>query len=263
MSDDIQVYVRLRKLMTERLSDDELNVLCFDIGLDYDDLGGDSKAEKVIELLQDIRRRQQLTRLIDAGKASRPDIEWEVALQVGAPPAASPVPPPPHQLVATPPELATLPAAEPTYVFSPPGAASPLPRRSALDLRDALAAAHQDDVQFYPSIPPDKLGVAAERYRIPPDETVVALVDTTLFRSAKLGIAFGLRGIYYHNDWASKAAGPGALPYSELVRRSPEPADEYEVSLGLGGYVYLAGCPVTPSQMTALLNAAIQLLATT
>ena len=56
------------------------------------------------------------------------------------------------------------------------------------------------------NIPPDKLRNAITHYPVPPDETVMALVDATVFGSAKNGMAFGHRGIYWKNDWTTDTA---------------------------------------------------------
>ncbi|WP_219118634.1 hypothetical protein [Janthinobacterium sp. UMAB-56] len=55
-------------------------------------------------------------------------------------------------------------------------------------------------------IPAVKLRNAVENYPVPAGETVLALVDATVFGSAKNGLAFGCQGIYWKNDWASKSA---------------------------------------------------------
>ncbi len=56
------------------------------------------------------------------------------------------------------------------------------------------------------SIAPAKLRNAIDNYPVPAGETVLALVDATVFGSAKNGMAFGHRGIYWKNDWSTDTA---------------------------------------------------------
>jgi len=66
----------LRQLLIARFDEGELETLCFDLGIDYDDLAGESKADKVRELLEYLVRRNALPELVRVGKATRPDIPW-------------------------------------------------------------------------------------------------------------------------------------------------------------------------------------------
>jgi hypothetical protein len=74
-----QELVRLRKLMVDRLSDSDLRDLCFDLGIDYEDLGGEGRAGKARGLLEYCSRRDLVAKLVAAGKALRPDMPWESA----------------------------------------------------------------------------------------------------------------------------------------------------------------------------------------
>mgnify|MGYP006289021193 CR=1 FL=1 len=67
---------RLRKILTERFSDDELRTLSFDLGLDYDLLPGEGKGGRARELISYIDRRERLDELIEVGQALRPDAPW-------------------------------------------------------------------------------------------------------------------------------------------------------------------------------------------
>ncbi len=64
----------LRQAMTERMSLDEIESLCFDLGIDPDNLGGDNKAGKIRELIQYMQRRGRLNDLIAQLAKERPDI---------------------------------------------------------------------------------------------------------------------------------------------------------------------------------------------
>jgi hypothetical protein len=58
------------------------------------------------------------------------------------------------------------------------------------------------------------------------------LIDETGMGSAKNGLAFGLRGVYFHNAGGSDSPGSHSVPYSALPGRRVESTSKYEVSLG-------------------------------
>ena len=64
------------------------------------------------------------------------------------------------------------------------------------------------------SIPADKEQNARKSYRIDADEEVIALIDATMLGSAKEGVAFGLKGIY----WKNKMEQPVKLSYKQLSK---------------------------------------------
>jgi hypothetical protein len=53
-------HVRLFKLLSRRLTDDELRTLCFCLPADYDNLAGDTKSAKLRELIEQHRRKRRL-----------------------------------------------------------------------------------------------------------------------------------------------------------------------------------------------------------
>ncbi len=67
--------VSLREAMTDRMSLDEVEGLCFDLGIDADNLEGDTKSAKVRSLIQYMQRRSQLDTLTAQLAKSRPDIK--------------------------------------------------------------------------------------------------------------------------------------------------------------------------------------------
>lgn len=69
------------------------------------------------------------------------------------------------------------------------------------------------------SIPQKKLEAAILNYPVPRQETILALVDATLFGSAKNGLVIGLQGIYWKNDWTTETT-KNFLSWDEMVESS-------------------------------------------
>jgi len=64
----------LRRVLNERLTLDEVKAACFDLEVDYENLAGDTKNEKIIELLLHLNRRGRLPDLMAWLVDSRPDL---------------------------------------------------------------------------------------------------------------------------------------------------------------------------------------------
>lgn len=73
----LQTRIRLRQLLYQSFDIEEIITLCFDLGLDFDDLGGSGKASKTRELIKATARRGQILDLIGQCAASRPRIDWQ------------------------------------------------------------------------------------------------------------------------------------------------------------------------------------------
>lgn len=67
---------RLRRLLATRFSAAELRALCFDLGIDYENLRGEGKAEKAGALVDYLEDRERIPALIELGRRERPDIPW-------------------------------------------------------------------------------------------------------------------------------------------------------------------------------------------
>lgn len=94
--------ITLRKLLVEACGVDDLKLLCFDLGVDYDDLPGTVRSTKVVELLTYLDRRRRLPDLLRVGRDQRPDIAWDtVSLVTPAPEPAQPPAPAPRPLALT------------------------------------------------------------------------------------------------------------------------------------------------------------------
>jgi len=64
----------LGQILEKRFNKEELRVLCFDLGVNYDDLPGEGIAVKVRELVAYFRRRKCLDVLVNYIRQERPDI---------------------------------------------------------------------------------------------------------------------------------------------------------------------------------------------
>lgn len=66
---------QLRKLLIQHYSLDEFRTLCFDLGILYDNLGGDGLSGKARELLLLIGRQQRFAELLHHMQTERPDLD--------------------------------------------------------------------------------------------------------------------------------------------------------------------------------------------
>lgn len=71
---------RLRQFITEYYDQEELRTLCFDLGIDYDNLRGENKAAKARELVLCVGRHGQLDELLALLGRERPTAFKEVGL---------------------------------------------------------------------------------------------------------------------------------------------------------------------------------------
>ena len=73
---DQQALIQLRKLLTRHFNISELQIICFDIGVDYEELEGLNKTTKVQGLINYLQRRNELRLLIGEAKEQRPSVNW-------------------------------------------------------------------------------------------------------------------------------------------------------------------------------------------
>lgn len=71
---DYLVY--LRKLLCASFSDEELRTLCFDLGLDYDDLPTQGRANKARELVSELYRHKRIPGLVSVASTLHPERDW-------------------------------------------------------------------------------------------------------------------------------------------------------------------------------------------
>ena len=69
-----------RELINQSFNLDEIKTLCFDLGVDYDDIPGEAKEGKIRELISYFGRRQELDRLLAKLQELRPRIFENITL---------------------------------------------------------------------------------------------------------------------------------------------------------------------------------------
>lgn len=73
----VEYRTRLRQLLSEHFDREELRTLCFDLGIDYDELRGEGATNKARELVAYLERRSRITELVAIGKRLRPHVDWD------------------------------------------------------------------------------------------------------------------------------------------------------------------------------------------
>jgi hypothetical protein len=73
---DTETLRLLRENMIAHFSLSELQDLCFDLGIDDENLAGLTKGDKVRELIEYARRTDHLVELVDACRMRRPAVQW-------------------------------------------------------------------------------------------------------------------------------------------------------------------------------------------
>ncbi len=98
---DRRALARLRQVFVERFDEGELRTLCYDAGMDYDELPGLGLGDKARELVAYLERRREFSALFQVGRMQRPDIPWDDMLPrpVKAAAASSPTRPSPRYLL--------------------------------------------------------------------------------------------------------------------------------------------------------------------
>lgn len=72
----LEELAQLRQLLVDHFNEGELRTLCFDLGVDYDGLPAEGKANKARELVAHLERRNQIPALLEIGRRLRPDVDW-------------------------------------------------------------------------------------------------------------------------------------------------------------------------------------------
>lgn len=69
-------FAQLRELLDQHFNEEELRTLCFDVGVDYDSLGGRGKAANARELIELLQRQRLLPELLRVLHQQRPAVNW-------------------------------------------------------------------------------------------------------------------------------------------------------------------------------------------
>lgn len=75
-SGQARYLVEIHQILVDRFSLEELKTLCFEIGVEFDDLEGGGKRDKARELIRYLDRRDQLDALRQAVMRHRRDVIW-------------------------------------------------------------------------------------------------------------------------------------------------------------------------------------------
>src|SRR5512146_1140709 len=81
--DKQQFLIKLRQVLSTRVSEEELRSLCFDLEVDYENLGGEGKAAHARNLISLFVRRERLDELVAGCHEALPDLPWEDLLPGG------------------------------------------------------------------------------------------------------------------------------------------------------------------------------------
>lgn len=71
----MEELLKLREILDQKFSLTEFQALCTELGLDIDELGGDTLEDRIISLLTLLRHRDEVGRLVDLIAKYRPDID--------------------------------------------------------------------------------------------------------------------------------------------------------------------------------------------
>lgn len=93
MSNSNQVLVESHRLLDKHFNLAELKALCFALGVDFYNLGGEGKTDKARELVLYMDRRGRVPDLLRAAAAARPGVAWPAAAASGAATGATAVSP--------------------------------------------------------------------------------------------------------------------------------------------------------------------------
>lgn len=76
-------YKYLHEKMVQHFDAAEVRSLCFGLGIEYDDLQGEGRADKLVSLISRVERRGMIESFIKAVTETRPDVLWkQVPLEI-------------------------------------------------------------------------------------------------------------------------------------------------------------------------------------
>ena len=71
-----KALISLRHILQTRFNESEVRELSLYLGIDYEQLEGNSFPDRIISLLYFLKRRRKLNLIIELGKSLRDDIAW-------------------------------------------------------------------------------------------------------------------------------------------------------------------------------------------
>jgi hypothetical protein len=71
-----QYLAELHKQLDRSFSLEEVRGLCFELGVDFDNVAGEGKSARIRNLILQMARRDQLQELVDAARRERPHAGW-------------------------------------------------------------------------------------------------------------------------------------------------------------------------------------------
>ncbi|WP_310461280.1 hypothetical protein [Sphaerotilus sp.] len=122
------------------------------------------------------------------------------------------------------------------------------------EILSLLQAFRSDDFYVGSQIPDKKMNNAMANYPIPRNEEILALIDATVFGSAKQGMAIGSSGIYWNNDWATESHKK-SLSWEDLASGADSIAAKgMNLYLAPGCLFGMSGSSVKPAVLAELLR---------
>lgn len=109
-----------------------------------------------------------------------------------------------------------------------------------------------DDFYVGNDIPEKKLYNAIKSYPIDHTDVVLALADATVFGSAKNGVAIGIKGVYWRNDFM-KESEKRFISWSEIDESEIKPTLFGSVIIGSGCKIDLSGSKLKSKQLVEIL----------
>jgi hypothetical protein len=102
--------------------------------------------------------------------------------------------------------------------------------------------ARSNALYVHPNVPSRKATNAARKDGIAQGGAAIwVLLDCTVFGSADNNLALCAGGLYVHNDWAGKTSGTHRVPWRDFVQAHIAKDGSYNVYLGAGVCVDIAG----------------------
>ena len=103
-------------------------------------------------------------------------------------------------------------------------------------------------------IPNKRLERLLEGIKIPKEEQIYALIDCTIFGSAKYGALFTNKGIHVKNDWTSQVR-EGYLDWETVIDADLTYTDKFtDKELWINNlYINMSGCSLTPTYLYEVL----------